>query len=77
MTKPLCRPHYFVLPPPNGPVSIGACEKCGQTKRFRNSPAEISTRQWNNASLFGRGPADSFHREEETFKVDPEILMRE
>ena len=28
---------HWVIEPPNGPVSIGKCKKCGTQKEFKNS----------------------------------------
>jgi len=37
MTKPKCRPHVFILPPPNGQKSLGICKHCGTKKIHYNS----------------------------------------
>ena len=28
--------HQFVIPPPNGPISIGVCRVCGETRDMEN-----------------------------------------
>lgn len=28
--------HYWNIEPPDGPVSLGICKKCGEKKQFRN-----------------------------------------
>lgn len=35
---PRCPPHHFVIEPPDGPVSVGVCKRCGERREFRNSP---------------------------------------
>lgn len=32
-----CPPHHFQIDTSNGPLSAGACLKCGLTKQFENS----------------------------------------
>ena len=32
-----CPPHWFILPESNGPVSVGVCRYCQDTREFRNS----------------------------------------
>ena len=78
MTKPLCRPHYFVVAPPHGPTSLGRCQKCGRERQFRNSPEEVSTKEWNNGTLFTKLPNEPFWARggDEAYEVYPEILMR-
>lgn len=34
--------HWWDLPESNGPVSVGMCRYCGETKEFRNSEAPTS-----------------------------------
>lgn len=29
--------HFYVFPPPDGPMSTGVCKYCGTTREFRNS----------------------------------------
>lgn len=36
--------HFWNIQSPNGPVSMGECEKCGGTKEFRNSTTYT---EWN------------------------------
>ena len=31
--------HYWMVEPPNGPVSKGICKLCGTEKEYYNSPA--------------------------------------
>ena len=35
--------HYWVIAAPNGPISEGACQRCGLQREFRNSTSEY---QW-------------------------------
>jgi hypothetical protein len=28
---------HWIIDPPNGPVSVGHCKKCGSSKEFKNS----------------------------------------
>ena len=28
--------HHFVIEPPNGPISIGRCKKCGWEREYEN-----------------------------------------
>ena len=43
--KPPCI-HRYRLSFPNGPVSVGVCQRCGNRKAFRNSFDE-SRAPWN------------------------------
>ena len=40
--------HYWVIDAPNGPVSEGVCQRCGEDRMFRNS--DESTNPWKAAS---------------------------
>ena len=31
--------HYWLIEIPNGPESAGRCARCGESRQFRNSPA--------------------------------------
>jgi hypothetical protein len=39
------RVHHWNIEPPNGPVSAGVCDVCGESRDFKNS-YEISS--WDN-----------------------------
>ena len=32
-----CPPCWFILPESNGPISVGVCRYCEETREFRNS----------------------------------------
>lgn len=34
--------HHYILPPPNGLVSLGVCRDCGLTREFSNAEPETS-----------------------------------
>ncbi len=33
--------HTWIVEPPNGPVSFGRCDSCGETKEFPNAIGEL------------------------------------
>ena len=35
--RPVCPPHHWLIAPPDGPTSIGACIRCGERREFANS----------------------------------------
>ena len=37
MPETKCPPHWWELPESNGPVSVGVCRYCGDTREFSNS----------------------------------------
>ena len=39
-TTCLCR-HYWIIETANGPVSLGMCRLCHETREFKNSISEI------------------------------------
>ena len=39
--------HHFVYPPPNGPIALGQCKKCGRLNESKNS---IQYNGWNGNS---------------------------
>ena len=38
--------HHWVIAVPDGPVSEGVCQRCGQVREFQNSAPEI---RWSRA----------------------------
>lgn len=32
--------HYWLIPEPNGPSSLGKCKKCGEEREFLNGSAD-------------------------------------
>ena len=41
-TLPSCI-HWFIIEPPNGPISMGKCKKCNEVREFYNSSAPTSS----------------------------------
>jgi len=58
--------HYWKLPRPNGPISIGRCKKCKETKSFNNSL--YNTSGWEQG-LHGR-PKNTKSALEESDKLE-------
>ncbi len=40
--------HYWVIEPPNGPISKGVCKLCGSQKEFRNWQTQKEYNEWNS-----------------------------
>jgi len=51
-----CPPHWFILPVSNGPVSVGVCKFCGETKDCLNSGELVS--HFKVAGKVGRAKKD-------------------
>ena len=45
--------HFWEIASPNGPVSLGTCKLCSDTKEFRNS---VYSSTWSRGSLKHEGP---------------------
>ncbi len=43
--------HAWSIQPPDGPVSLGTCKLCGETKEFLN---HIETENWKAKGVKGR-----------------------
>ena len=51
-SAPVCS-HHWVIEPPSGPVSLGVCQDCQETREFKNS---IPWEYWQRKS---GGPTSS------------------
>ena len=40
--------HHFIIPPPNGAISIGICKLCGESREMFNS-LDTSNTTWKKA----------------------------
>jgi hypothetical protein len=47
LATPCDRNHYWVIDPPNGPISIGTCKKCGEKKEFSNYSGPLYEKNFN------------------------------
>jgi hypothetical protein len=63
--------HHWMIAPPMGPASIGACRRCGRTKEFLNS-TEAAMWERSDATerelerIVGNSRAESFRLSDET-----------
>ena len=52
--------HHWLLESPNGPLSIGTCSSCGETREFRNSSEDSiwdrseGRSRWNDMGITNR-----------------------
>jgi hypothetical protein len=44
-----CR-HWWLLETASGPISVGRCKHCGETKEFRNSIEQLPAKRWTSAT---------------------------
>ncbi len=45
--------HFWLIEPPNGPTSYGACRVCGIRQEFRNS---VETSSWHKGGVKAEDP---------------------
>ena len=45
--------HHWAIESPNGPTSVGACKRCGETKEFKNS---IRITSWESEGSRANNP---------------------
>ena len=57
--------HHFILPPPNGAVSIGVCTLCGEKRNMYNS-LDASYSSWKKTT---KRQADEAKHAKEVGKV--------
>ena len=50
-----CR-HHWVIQPASGPVSLGACQLCGEAREFKNY---VESASWGDSRLAGRSGSDA------------------
>lgn len=67
--------HHWVIQPASGPVSDGECQRCGETREFKNY---VEGRDWNDHGLAnptqeagGDGESEVLIRPEDL--VDPKL----
>ncbi|MCI0812069.1 MAG: hypothetical protein J4O10_11015 [Chloroflexi bacterium] len=50
-----CR-HHWVIQPADGPVSIGACQICGETREFKNY---VESATWGDSRIASKNASAS------------------
>jgi hypothetical protein len=56
-SAPQCR-HHWIIEPADGPVSLGECRFCHESREFKNSIAEIDPDYRNPGAYSGFGSRD-------------------
>ncbi len=48
--------HHWVIQPADGPISIGTCQVCGETREFKNY---VESATWGDSRTTSKGSSDS------------------
>ena len=48
--------HHWVIQPADGPISIGSCQVCGETREFKNY---VESATWGDSRTTGKGSSAS------------------
>ncbi|MBI2012557.1 hypothetical protein HYS90_01355 [Candidatus Curtissbacteria bacterium] len=49
--------HHFIIEPPNGEISNGACKKCGDVRQYRNYASPVVWDEYRREAA-GNGLSD-------------------
>lgn len=58
--------HRFLIPPPNGPISVGVCTLCGEMRDMFNSTEADSKVSWGTIT---KAQADAAKRMKGTLQI--------
>ena len=50
--------HHWIIEPADGPVSLGACRFCHESREFKNSVAEVEPDYRNPGAYYGFASRD-------------------
>ena len=58
--------HHWVIEPANGPISLGVCRKCSESREFRNSIVDVERDANDDApaessTSVSAAPAEAMH----------------